>query len=240
MKKQCIGVMDSGVGGLSVLYELTKALPNENFIYLGDNHNAPYGDKSNRELAWLCFNSLVYLSSYNVKAVVIACNTLSCTVLNEMKPLFDFEIYGVYPPTLTPVINEEKTLMISTPQTARNTINIKGLKILQLPNLAREIERSLYHLKDINLTKCIGEDVRGFDTVILGCTHYELIKNQIFNHFQPRKIISGTNLTVNEVLRKYINKKSSVKINKNEVFFIGKSRKINEDFWKKVVVGGLF
>jgi glutamate racemase len=110
MIKEYIGVIDSGVGGLSVLKELVISMPNENYVYFGDNENAPYGEKSDRRLLELLFNDICMFNDFNLKALVVGCNTLSVSVLEYLRKCFNFEIFGVYPPTLIPLIKGCKTL----------------------------------------------------------------------------------------------------------------------------------
>ena len=93
-----IGVMDSGVGGLSVLKRLVEVMPNQAFLYFGDNQNAPYGNKSKRELLRLVTSNIIYLLSYNVKAIVVACNTLSMGLMTEIKEFSPVPVFFVFPP----------------------------------------------------------------------------------------------------------------------------------------------
>lgn len=235
MIKEYIGVIDSGVGGLSVLKELVKKLPNENFIYRGDNSNAPYGEKGNRVLSGLCFDAISSFNEYKLKAMVVACNTLSVNVLEYVRPYFNFEIFGVYPPTLTPLIKGRKVLLLSTPKTAEKITTLKNLTVKGLPYLASEIEVGL---NDINIRRHLIDCNMNFDTLILGCTHYDLIKNEFFEQLKPPQILSGVDYTVDRVVKFCQNQKSSVKYRRNEILFIGNCKKTNEIFWREVVKKG--
>ena len=93
-----IGVFDSGIGGLNVLNRLAKKFKSENFIYLGDNKNAPYGNKTLNEIKELTVSSIDKLLSYNVKAVVIACNTVSTNLYGYLKTKYDIPIIPTVPP----------------------------------------------------------------------------------------------------------------------------------------------
>ena len=181
MNNEYIGVIDSGVGGLSVLKELVISMPNENYVYYGDNQNAPYGEKSDRRLLELLFNDISMFNGFKLKALIVGCNTLSVCVLKYLRKSFDFEIFGVYPPTLTPLIKGYKTLLLSTPRTAQNTSVLRGLTVKPLSNLAMDVEQNLDDLGEINIYDHLGNIKGDFDAVILGCTHYDLIKNQIFS-----------------------------------------------------------
>ena len=92
-----IGILDSGVGGISVLREAVKLLPNENFIYYGDNKNAPYGPKSIEEIRRLSKNAVDYLLSKNVKALVLACNTITSAYAQQLRSEVDIPVIGMEP-----------------------------------------------------------------------------------------------------------------------------------------------
>ena len=108
MDNRPIGVFDSGVGGMTVLKELAKQLPNENFIYLGDTLNFPYGEKSKEEIVKYSRKNIEYLISQNVKMVVIACGTATSQALKEMKEIFSIPIIGIIKPTADYVTNVYK------------------------------------------------------------------------------------------------------------------------------------
>lgn len=238
MEREFIGVIDSGVGGLSVLKELVKNLPNESFIYFGDNQNAPYGEKGNRVLSNLCFNALCRFNEYKMKAVVVGCNTLSVNVLENIKKFFDFEIFGVYPPILPPLLKGYNAVLLATPKTSEKMDKLKGLTIKPLNRLAKDIEDNLHNINNINIRSHLGEKTNKFDAIILGCTHYDLIKNEIINHFQPREVYSGVTYTVNKLKEFCKYNKSLVKYSKNRVLFIGENAEINKKFWSLVVKNG--
>ena len=85
MNNRFIAVLDSGVGGLSVLSVLEKKFPNERFLYFGDNGNAPYGNRSKQNLLSITLKNIDYIKSYDVKAIVVACNTLSVNIIYNIK-----------------------------------------------------------------------------------------------------------------------------------------------------------
>ena len=99
MDKRPIGIFDSGIGGLTVLKKLEEALPNEQFIYLGDTLNFPYGEKSKGEIINYSKTNIEYLLSQKVKMIIIACGTATSQALEEMKSIFDIPIIGIIEPT---------------------------------------------------------------------------------------------------------------------------------------------
>ncbi|MBQ7340059.1 MAG: aspartate/glutamate racemase family protein [Clostridia bacterium] len=238
MEKKKIVVLDSGIGGLSVLRELDKALSNTTLIYLGDNLNAPYGNKSVRELWSLSIDNLELIKEYNASLLVLGCNTLSVNLIDRIEDYLSVKTIGTFPPVESSLINGEKTLLLSTVATAKKFSNLNNLTICGLENLAGDIEAKLFNLDKINLRehfRSLISEKNYFDVVILGCTHYEFLKNQIFNHFQPKKISSGVDFAINQTLKTLKITKSLGNKRENEILFIGKSRELNQKFYKKVV-----
>ena len=107
-KYEAIGVLDSGLGGLSVLREAIKIMPNENFIYYGDSKNAPYGVKSSEQVKKLTFDVVEYLLCRGVKGIMVACNTATSAAVAELRIKYtDIPIVGIEP-ALKPAANSSK------------------------------------------------------------------------------------------------------------------------------------
>ena len=120
-KNQPIGVFDSGLGGLSVLSELWKLMPNEKYIYLGDSKNAPYGTKSEQEVKKYTEENIIKLIDMGVKAVVIACNTATSVAANELREIFSIPIIGIEP-AIKPAAENHKggnIIVMATPMTLK-------------------------------------------------------------------------------------------------------------------------
>ena len=97
-KDKAIGVFDSGLGGISVLKELVKSMPNEKFIYYGDSANAPYGIKTKEEITKRCIDIIEFFLNKGVKAIVIACNTATSAAANILREKYiDIPIIGMEP-----------------------------------------------------------------------------------------------------------------------------------------------
>lgn len=88
MNNGYVAVIDSGIGGFSVLSEMLKIMPNENYIYFGDNQNAPYGNRTNSDLFSITMQNLMYLHTFNIKAIVFGCNTISTNLLSKVAYYF--------------------------------------------------------------------------------------------------------------------------------------------------------
>ena len=235
MKKEFVAVLDSGIGGLSVLDKLIKTFPTENFLFLGDNLNAPYGSKSKSELLALTINNLSLILNFNPKAIFIACNTLSLKLFQEIKIMSPVPVFFIFPPVETCLLKGYKTLLLATPITCSFYKESKLLKIFPQKDLAKDIEDNLFNLNNVNISHLFSLENQGFDVVILGCTHYNFIKNQISNHLKPLFTTDGTEYTINQALKSGVFSKSIEKSLRNNILFIGDSAKTNEKFWNLVV-----
>ena len=241
MDSSYIAVLDSGIGGISVLYELEKVFPFERFLYFGDNKNAPYGNKSRHNLLSLTIHNINIIKTYPVKMIVLACNTLSVNLMTEIKEYSALPIFGVFPPVESCLLSGKKTLLLSTVKTSNNYKSNKNFVSVGFYNLAGEIEDNLFSLEkvdflssknnsNLDLSRCKKGE---FENVIIGCTHYNFIKNQILNHFQPQNLIDGTANLLSQMSKIIKNQKSSVKISKNKVLFVGKNAENNQKFYVK-------
>lgn len=258
MDKRVIAVMDSGVGGISTLLELKKEMPNESFIYFGDNVNAPYGSKSQRELIKITLDNLAFLLSYNPKAIVFACNTLSVSVLNYVREFSPVKIFGVYPPIESQVILNKKTVLIATPKTVErirteNTFCNKYLVTIPLEGLAEIVENKFTAYKgkipqnviDAELDEGIAKqrltlkDIQKTD-LILGCTHYVFVKNQISDHLKPLRIVNGNTFTAKKLHSCLSDDKISNSSGNSYIKFVGKNCNLNSFFYSMVVKGNSF
>lgn len=250
MNNGYIGVMDSGVGGISTLAELIKAMPNEKYLYFGDNKNAPYGNKTQRELISLAMRNYYFLESFGLKAIVAACNTLSVAALKYLRDVSSVPVFGVFPPVEKAVLSGGRTLLLATPRTVERYTDCFSAHscfyAVALPRLAIDIENNAGRLDDIDVDGEISSEMRknglsrfdvkgAFDTVISGCTHYSFVENKIFNHFKPKILSNGNFYTVKTVTEKLKYAKSSVKHKRFELRFVGDNACFNENFFNKVV-----
>lgn len=267
MKKGYIGIIDSGIGGLSLLKEMIKIMPNERYVYLGDNDNSPYGTRTSADLLSITMDNLELFKEYDIKALAFGCNTLSMSVLNKVKKYYpEGNFFGVYPPVEINLIRKRKTLLMCTPVTASNYSAQDCLDVLVLPSLAKTIERNMFNLCGFDFSsylkrnlsrkdwcekfflttehgvlttnkikKIINCAIPYYSAVILGCTHYNFIKNQIFNHFQPQLLLGGESFTAKRVKKHLIKAKTLEKFCEFRVEFIGKSKNLNKIFFEKIL-----
>ena len=201
-----IGVFDSGVGGLTVLSEILRRSPLESTIYLGDNARAPYGIRSDAEVRAFSTEALDALAERDVKVIVVACNTSTAVALPEFRRRYDLPILGVVRPgavTAALTTRNRRVGVIATPATVRSHAYFAAIKdenpavevyehatpaFVPLVEAGRlsgpEVEAAVAE----GLAPLLGErDVRGefvfplpasarIDTLLLGCTHYPLIR----------------------------------------------------------------
>ena len=174
-----VGLCDSGLGGLTVLKELRKKYPKNDYIYIGDNKNIPYGNKSLDELIKLGQNLIDFLEEKNVDLIIIACGTLSSNVIPFLKT--NIKIIDVVRPTIK-YINEnikKKVTVFATDATIKSHIfrdNLKyGCTEVACPLFVPMIEND-----DIDIGKIVSM-VPNNDIIVLGCTHFPLIEKYLNN-----------------------------------------------------------
>ena len=189
-----IAVIDSGVGGISVLKELIKLMPNENYIYFGDNKNAPYGNKTTEEVRKLMFSNVSMLLEKGAKAIVIACNTATGAAVNALRERYpDINIIGIEP-AIKPTIKHKRhsnVLVMATPLTLKQEkfeellyrfCDDVNIMTLACPGLMEFVEEGKTQGEELEgfLEKLFSE-VEGinFESVVLGCTHYPHVKDTI-------------------------------------------------------------
>ena len=238
MNSGYIAILDSGIGGFSVLTEAARLLKSERFLYFGDNKNAPYGSKTKGELYSLFKKNLETVFKYNVKAVVVGCNTLSVSVLPLFAPTLKIPIFGVFPPVGA---SRGKTFLFATPVTCSYYKN-ESITLFPLPDLAADIEKHKSDLAAVEIKNHLGENTTGLrpDTLILGCTHYFFVKKQFIDHFCPQRIISGERETA-KALAKFIRANGLERKNKEfTVDFIGENSEENFKFYNSVVKDMIF
>lgn len=193
MKNKPIGVFDSGVGGLTVLKRLAEELPNENYIYFGDTARVPYGEKTREQLFDMVREILNWYKAKDAKAVIMACNTSSAVVLDEIRNEYSFPIFGLIQPTAEYVAysSVSKVGVIATTATvnaqayskAINTLN-PDIEILETacPGLVEIVESNkieTYEAKKLVIKYVLPLVEKKVDKIILGCTHYPYLREII-------------------------------------------------------------
>lgn len=222
MDNRPIGIFDSGVGGITVLKEIQKELPNEDYIYLGDTENFSYGEKSQDEIVKLAIKNVEYLIKKDVKIIVIACGTATSQAIESLHLKFDIPIVGIIEPTIQYVKKQKykEIGVIATEGTIRNGAWEKKLKE-NIPNI-NVISRACPMLATIaEEGRATGEEGRNaireymkpfkekrIDKIILGCTHFPIYEQVIRKELGYDVELINTGRTVSNYLKKYLNEKN--------------------------------
>lgn len=215
-----IGVFDSGFGGVSFLRDALTVLPNESFIYYGDNGNAPYGDRDEAEITRLADEAADFLMHRGVKALVLACNTATSAAIKVLREKLEVPVVSVEP-AIKPACEADgggKVLMLATVATTR----LERYRALQarMPDPERVINvgcSGLVERIELGITDddafddILGDKLKPYegmqiDGIVLGCTHYVFIKGAIsryaYTHFKgERRIYDGNAATARQLGR---------------------------------------
>ena len=193
-KQAAIGVFDSGVGGLTVAREIMRQMPNEKIIYFGDTARVPYGTKSKETITRFSKQIARFLQSHDVKTIVVACNTASAYALDELEKTLDIPVIGVVKPgakMASEITKNNRIGVIATEGTIGSGLYNKYIKSLKedaeifgkaCPLFVPLVEEGLWddsvtaEIARRYLAELIDLDI---DTLILGCTHYPLIRSVI-------------------------------------------------------------
>ena len=202
-----IGIFDSGFGGITILRELLKLMPNENYIYLGDNKNIPYGDKSKKEIIKLSSKMADFLINKNCKILVIGCNTISASASEILKEKYNIPIIEVISNACAEVnkISKNNISIMATDFTVKSKIylrkikeNNKEIKITQIvcKKLCPMIENGWESFEDRFeiLNNYIKKINPNSDSLLLACTHYPLIIKDIKKVLKENKNENRNNI----------------------------------------------
>lgn len=193
MDSRPIGLLDSGLGGLTVVKKVIQAMPWESTVFIGDQANMPYGDRSKEEIIALTRKSMDYLLSQDVKVIIFACNTATAMAMPILQKETDRQIIGVIQSgalLASKTTRNKKVATISTQATKsahsyRDDIQARDPEIqvteLATPKLAPLVEREPGQAEIDRVVKESLQPLQGkeFDTLVLGCTHYPLIQDSI-------------------------------------------------------------
>lgn len=235
-----IGVFDSGIGGVTVLRELIKILPNEDYLYYSDTINNPYGDKTNEEIINISDDIVNKLINMGCKIIVIACNTASAISKEYLRNKYNVPIIAIEPAYKS--VNDESTLVMATKATINsdkfkilfNTYDNHNTILLSCSGLADLIEEGNKD-KIINyLEDKIGK-YKGVKNVVLGCTHYPLIKEEITKVLGPVNFYDGS-VGVSKHTKEVLEEKNLLSNNTGKITFIDSSNnKEKEDLFYKLL-----
>lgn len=219
-KEEYIAVFDSGVGGISVLRELVKRMPQEKYLYFGDSANAPYGKRTTDEVRQLTLDAAAMLMERGVKALVVACNTATAAAINDLRSAYpDDIIIGIEPALKVAVDRFPKGHIgvMATPVTLREEKFHQQLdrfpdvqvSLIPVPDLVELVEAG--HTDDEPVEKLLTEVLAPYagklDAVVLGCTHYPFASAAIGRILgENTAILDGGEGTARETRRRLMEK----------------------------------
>ena len=236
MNNQPIGILDSGVGGLSIWKEIVKNLPHESTIYLADSINCPYGDRTEDEIYILAKRLVKFLLDKKVKLIVLACNTITVFCIDKLRIDFpNIPIVGTVPAvkTAAELTKSKKIGILSTEPTARSEyqkdlINkfAKGCFVINKgeSKLVPYIEKG--DTKSEKIKKILRDSLKEFlakdvDVIALGCSHFPFLKDEIGEIMGDRvKILDSGEAIARQVKRVLINNNHlSLSNNPSHIFY---------------------
>lgn len=209
-----IGLFDSGIGGLTVVQEIFRQLPQEEVIYFGDTFRCPYGDRDKNEIVQFSLEIGDFLVDRGVKLLIIACNTATATSLSILQQRYNLPVIGVISPGSRAAISLSKAMrvgVIGTRVTVASDAYAKEIHRLNpnlyvvskaCPDFVPLVENDMIETETCRLTvERDLENIRNehIDTLILGCTHYPLLKHVIRNVVGPHiRLINSAEETARE------------------------------------------
>ncbi len=237
-----IGVLDSGLGGLTVVKEVIRQLPNEDVIFIGDEARMPYGVKTHEQIISYTREMVQYLISQNVKLIIFGCNTATANAYQKLSQEFTVPMIGIIKPGAKEATEVTKSNHIGVIAT-ESTVNSKSynkiigelnsqIDVLGVPaqkfvaivesdeanskEAQTEIETTLRPFKDSE-----------YDTLILGCTHFPMLKKQINNYLPDTKLVDPAVSTVVQA-KNYLMKNDLLTDNKNRTIELHATSGITE------------
>ena len=210
-----IGIFDSGIGGLTVLREVRKILPNEEIYYFGDTARLPYGDKTKDLIIRYSKQIVDFLLEKKVVAIVVACNTATSLALEELNDTYKTPIIGVIDAGVRTALKTTKTNSVGIVGT-KATVNSKKYEIelkkansemkvysKACPLFVPVVEEGILEGELVNqvLKYYLDDIVDGIDSLVLGCTHYPLLKNAINHNYPNIKVVDPAIETANDLKR---------------------------------------
>lgn len=240
-KKVCF--FDSGIGGLTLLHECAKKLPNVRLYYFADNYNVPYGNLPLSGLKSKVDVIFSRISEINPTAAVIACNTVTAHCAEELRAKYSFPIIGIQPAVKEAVKAGGKCVVFATPATAASA-SLKKLvsaygngltEVVACPEFAAFVEKNIFNLDGEKVMKLLPEVEA--DTVVLGCTHYIFVKSAVERKYNC-PVFTGVEGTVNRILS-ILGASESVTLTPTfkNVTFVGGDKDKNERVFYEVLCG---
>lgn len=231
---------DSGIGGLSLLYECVRILPRVNFTYFADNYRMPYGSLTHEKILEYVDDVFSAIAAQNPAAAVVACNTVTAQCVDYLRQKYKFGIIGIQPAIKPAAAHGGKCLVLATPSTAQSQ-SLKMLverygcgvtEIHSCPDLAAYIENNFANLSENEVQKLLPRDEA--DSVVLGCTHYVFAKKIITSFYNCPVFdgIEGTAARLAEILGIFDHRTQR----KQKISFVGGNLTKNREIFRRILI----
>ncbi len=196
-----IGIIDSGVGGITVLQALEVLLPHEDVLYFCDNANFPYGEKTGPEIVRCLSKATAFLLTKNIKLLIIACHTASVYGLKHIQDIFPIPIIGMVEPTVDTLLQTDskgRIAIMATEATIRSNVYqdaihqalpYSTLFPLPCPKLAEKIETGADDTQKVIKSYVESIQEKNIDTLVLACTHYAHLRHAIEEELPPKTVV---------------------------------------------------
>ncbi|NPA13186.1 MAG: glutamate racemase [Aquificae bacterium] len=242
-----VGIFDSGIGGLTVFKEIAREFPKADIYYLGDTARVPYGSKSKETIIRYSIEAANYLRGFSIDALIIACNTASSYALDILKEKMDIPVIGVVEPGVEMALKytkNNKVGVIGTTATIRSNsykrlLQEKGIQVYQkpCPLFVPLVEEGITEGKiaEMIVKEYLDDLVKeGIDTLILGCTHYPLLKETIKKLYPDINIVDSSQAITQFLHKEEINLQGN---GIREIFITDKTESFEK--FKKLLVGDI-
>ena len=239
-----IGFFDSGIGGMTVLHQALRLLPNEDYIFYADTLHVPYGEKPKEEVREYIFNAVDFMANQGIKALVIACNTATSIAVDDLRQKYDFPILGIEP-AVKPAVQccegkRKKVLVLATNLSLREekfhnlvkSIDYHDIvESLPLPGLVQFAEN--FEFREEKVVPYLKEklslfDLKQYGTIVLGCTHFPYFENSIKKIFpEEADIISGSIGTAKN-LKRILEARNQINDGTGDILFFKSGFKVED------------
>jgi len=204
-----IGIFDSGIGGLSLYKKAKSKMPDKGFLYLADQASFPYGEKTEEELLSLVRKNIEILQGRGAKVVLIACNSATVSSRGRIRKEFDMPVVGVEPgiKVAHDLFPDKKLVVLATERTVKSHVDskkneYKDTRVVAANGLVDLIEKKFPNISENDLKDILDTKINKEEVVVLGCTHYHLIRTML-EKIYPEKIFIAPEEAIIKQLEKY-------------------------------------
>lgn len=240
-----IGVFDSGIGGITVLKELKKIMPNENYIYLGDLINSPYGEKTGEQVFEFTKKNIEFLMSNDAKIIVFACNTASSYYVEELRSMYDIPIFTIIESAINTIEKNDMNILLAATKATVNSNSYKKKieeKYQNVKLYSQACSKLVPHIEAGDLSKNDTQHLvdsyikkyrdKNIDLLILGCTHYPIWKGYFENSIGSKTRVVDPAFQIAKDVESFLSEKDMYNIENNsdtEFYVTANKEKFHEN-----------